>query len=57
MASPYSCGRSHSDAWVGWLHGLVDHGQDLGGQGVQVDLVAQAGAERLDHPAGVVAAA
>jgi hypothetical protein len=36
-----------------WLHGLVDHGR----QRVQVDLVAQADAERLDRLGGVVLAA
>jgi hypothetical protein len=41
---------------VGRLHGLVDHGQQLAVQGVQVDLVAQAGAERGDGAGGVVAA-
>src|SRR5829696_864081 len=38
------------------LHGLVDHGAQLGRQGVQVDLVAQPGAERLDRSGSVVAA-
>jgi hypothetical protein len=33
-------GRSHSDAEVG-LHRLVDDRQQLGGQGIQVDLLAQ----------------
>jgi hypothetical protein len=42
---------------LGRLHRLVDHGQQLGGQGVQVDLVAQAGREPLDGAGGVVAAA
>jgi hypothetical protein len=35
---------------------LVDHGQQLGPQGVQVDLVPQAGAEGGDGLGGVVAA-
>jgi hypothetical protein len=39
------------------LHGLVDHGQQLGGQRVQVDLLAQPRAEPLDGAGGVVAAA
>jgi hypothetical protein len=41
---------------VGWLHCLVGHGQQLAGQGVQVDLVAQAGAERGDNLGGPVGA-
>jgi hypothetical protein len=41
----------------GGLHGLGDHLEQLGVQGVQVDLVAQAGRERLDGPGGVVATA
>jgi hypothetical protein len=32
---------------VGGLHGLVDHGQQLGGEGVQGDLVAEAGADAV----------
>jgi hypothetical protein len=31
---------------LGWLHGLVDDGQQLAVQGVQVDLVAEAGRSR-----------
>src|SRR6266511_1107043 len=41
----------------GGLHGLVDDGQQLGGQGVQVDLLAEAAAEGGDGLGGVVAAA
>src|SRR5215204_602791 len=41
----------------GRLHGVVDHAQQLAGQGVQVDLVTQAGAEGGDRLGGVVAAA
>jgi hypothetical protein len=41
----------------GRLHGLVDHGQQFGVQGVQVDLAAEADAERLDGLGGVVPAA
>jgi hypothetical protein len=40
---------------LGRLHRLVDHGQQLGGEGVQVGLPAQP-AERLDCAGGVVAA-
>src|SRR5512133_366183 len=40
----------------GRLHGLLDHRQQLAGQGLQVDLLAQPPAERLDHAGGVVAA-
>jgi len=35
---------------------LVHHGQQLGGQGGQVHLIAQAGPEPLDDPGCVVAA-
>jgi hypothetical protein len=41
----------------GRLHGLVDHGQRLGPQHVQVHLIAQVSAERLDSPGRIVAAA
>jgi hypothetical protein len=41
----------------GRLHGLVDHRQQLGPQHVQVHLIAQASAERLDSPGRIVAAA
>jgi hypothetical protein len=34
--------RSQPERRPGWLHGLVDHGQQLAGQGGQVDLVAEA---------------
>jgi hypothetical protein len=40
----------------GRLHGLVDHHQQLGGQGVQIDLLAQMVAERRDPLGSVVAA-
>jgi hypothetical protein len=40
----------------GGLHGLVDHGQQLTLEGVQVDLVAQAHGELLHGPGGVVRA-
>ena len=39
------CLGSQPQRGPGGLHGLVDHGQQLAGQGGQVDLVAQAGAE------------
>jgi hypothetical protein len=39
----------------GRLDRLVDHGQQLGREGVQADLLAQAGAERLHGPGGVTA--
>jgi hypothetical protein len=32
---------------LGWLHGLVDYGQQFTGQGGQVDLVPQPGREAL----------
>jgi hypothetical protein len=41
---------------LGWLHGLVDHGVQLGRERVQVDLVAESVTERLDGLGGVVAA-
>jgi hypothetical protein len=34
--------RSQPERRPGWLHGLVNHGQQLAGQGGQVDLVAEA---------------
>ena len=40
-------------ATPGWLHGLVDYGQQLAGEGGQVDLVAQPGAEGGDGVGGV----
>ena len=48
-------GRSHSHA-PGRLHGLLDHGQQLDLQGVQIDLLAEPGRERLGGAGGVVAA-
>ena len=39
---------------LGRLHGLVDHGAQLGREGGQIDVVAEAGAERLDGPGRVV---
>src|SRR6266545_4687737 len=42
---------TRGSGWSGY-----DHGQQLGGQGVQVDLLAQPGTEYLDGPAGVVTA-
>src|SRR4029450_5905027 len=58
---PLDCGglslRSQPERRLGRLHGLVDYGQQIGGQGGQVDLVTQAGAEGLDDPGRVVAAA
>jgi hypothetical protein len=36
---------------------VLHHGEQLGGQGVQVNLLAQPGAERLNRLGGVVAAA
>jgi hypothetical protein len=41
----------------GRLHGLVSDCQQLGGEGVQVDLLTQAGGERLDGRGGVEFAA
>src|SRR5512133_1242654 len=40
-----------------WFHGLVDHGQELGRERVQVDLFPEPSAERLDGLGRVVAAA
>src|SRR5829696_9592444 len=50
-------GGSKPDRDPGWLHGLVDDRQQLAGEGVEVDLVAQAGGERLDGLGGVVPSA
>jgi hypothetical protein len=49
--------RSQPERRPGWLHGLVDHGQQLAGQGGQVELVAETGREPLHGAGGVVAAA
>ena len=49
--------RSQPQRRPSGLHGLVDHGPELGRERVQVDLVAQAGAEGGDGLGGVVAAA
>jgi hypothetical protein len=48
-------GRAQPQRGLSRLHGLSGHRQQLGGQGVQVDLLAKAGAERLDGLGGVVA--
>jgi len=40
-----------------WLHRLVDHRHQLGRERVQVDLIAQAGAEHLDRVGRIVFAA
>jgi hypothetical protein len=48
--------RPEPERCPGWFHGLVDHGQELVGQGVQVELLAQAGGEPLDGGRGIVAA-
>ena len=40
----------------GGLHGLVDHGQQLGRQRIEIDLVAELGTECLDRPDRVVLA-
>src|SRR5215218_2107381 len=42
---------------AGGLHGVVDHGPQLGVEGVQIQLVPQAGREPLHSPDRVVAAA
>ncbi len=49
--------RAEPQRRLGRLHGLVDHGQQLAPEGVQVDLVAEAGREPLHGPGGVIAAA
>jgi hypothetical protein len=38
------------------LHRLLDHGSQLGGEAIQVDLLAQAGRESLDRAGGVIVA-
>jgi hypothetical protein len=42
---------------MGRLHGLVNDRQQLGGEGIKVDVLAQADAERLDGLGRVVLAA
>ena len=49
-------GESKPQRHLGRLHGLIDHGQQLDGQGVEVDLLVQPIAERGDPLGGVVAA-
>src|SRR5215207_170607 len=56
-STPPLGGVAEPERGPGRLHGLVDHGQQLAMQGVQVDLVPQPGREPLHGPAGVVAAA
>ena len=46
-------GRAQPQRRPGRLHGVVDHGQQLGGEGVGVDLLTQPGRERLDGAGGV----
>src|SRR6266545_7011447 len=48
---------SQPERCPGRLHGLLDHRQQVGSQRVQVDLLAQPRAERVDGPCRVVAAA
>jgi hypothetical protein len=48
--------RPQPQRHAGRLHGLVDHGEQLGREGVKVDRLAQPGAQRRDGPGGVVAA-
>jgi hypothetical protein len=56
------CGRWRLRRWpqpqrcLGGLHRLVHHRQQLAPERVQVELVAQVGAERLDRLGGVMAA-
>ena len=47
-------GRGQRDH--GWFQGLIDHGHQLGGECVELDLVAEAGAERLNQLGSVVVA-
>jgi hypothetical protein len=49
--------RSQPQGHRGRLDGLVDHRQQLGGQRLQVQLLARAGAERCDGGGGVIAPA
>src|SRR6266540_3997617 len=55
-ASSPLVGRPQPQRDRGGLHRLVDHGKQLRGQRVEVDLCAQADAERLDGLGRVVAA-
>src|SRR4029453_4866889 len=54
---PARCRGSKPQGRHGWLHCLVGHRQQLGREGVQVDLVSQPGAEGLDGLGRVVLAA
>jgi hypothetical protein len=47
-------GRVEAQRDPGRLHGLANDRQQLGGDGVKIDLVAQPGAEGVDRPDGVV---
>jgi hypothetical protein len=49
-------GRSKPERHRCWLHGLMHHSEQLIGQAVEVDLLAESGAERLDRLGGVVLA-
>ena len=49
IAEPLRC--------LGWLDSLIDHGQQLTGQGVQVNLISEPRAEGLHRLGRVVAAA
>ena len=50
------CFRSKPECDLGRFHGLVNDREEFGREGTEVDLVAQAGAERPDSPGHVVAA-
>jgi len=45
------CSRRHSDAWVGCI---LHYTQQLDGQGVKADPLAQPDAERLERAGGAV---
>jgi hypothetical protein len=51
-----SDGGSKPQRHLGRLHGLLDHAEQLGGEDVQVDLLAQPGTERLNRLGRIVAA-
>ncbi len=52
-----TAGMPQPQRHLGWLHRLVDHCEQLGGERFQLDLLAQADAEPLDRLGRVVAAA
>jgi hypothetical protein len=50
-------GRPKPQRRARWLHGLVHHGEEVGAEDIELEVVAEAGAEAGDGLGGVVAAA